>query len=196
MSISLSFRYRTHSIGITDLFPHLEKKSLKRWPILEYHWARSFKLCMIITLRAWCPWPGVNIVIVRLMPLTLFHSHRCCRNIYCRLCFFQILVYRCLNVALLRHTLKRSRTKWFVGLYCVLKGDKEYVFGRTSAWDCRRRKHCNFLKQHICAKFQTFHAGTTYWTSSVHTTVSYPDHFSKSQRCHTVLTENVTFLPD
>ena len=48
--------------------------------------ARSFKLCMIITLLR------VYIFIVGLIILTLFQSHRCVRNINCKLCFLDCLL--------------------------------------------------------------------------------------------------------
>ena len=41
--------------------------------------ARSFKLCMVITVL------GVYIVIVNLMTLTLFQGHTCVRNINCKM---------------------------------------------------------------------------------------------------------------
>ena len=69
--------------------------------------ARSFKLCVIITLL------GVYIVIIGLMTLTWFQGHKCVRNIICKSRVW-ILVLCSLNVALLLHTLKRLRTVWFV----------------------------------------------------------------------------------
>ena len=71
---------------IADIFPCLEKKNPTLISIafsldtVELE-ARSFKLCMFITLL------GVYIFKTDLMTVILFQGHRCVRNINCELCF-------------------------------------------------------------------------------------------------------------
>ena len=108
--------------------------------------ARSFNLCMVITLL------GVYIVILGLMILTLFQDHSCTRNINCKL---EVLdFFYSLNVGLL-HTLNFFFSflhfVMCVTLVCI-QGGNEDVFRRSSVWACLNLSHWDLLRNHTCDK--------------------------------------------
>ena len=78
MNIPLFFYFCTYSIEVIDIFPCL-KKIFNVSFFFDSIKARSFKLCIIITLL----W--LYIVLVGLVTLTLFQGHRFVRNMNCRL---------------------------------------------------------------------------------------------------------------
>ena len=79
---SLFFFFRTFSKEIIYILPSLKiAVTLALAFFSDVIKARSFKLCMVVTLL----W--IYIVIVSLMTLTLFQGYRCVRNVNCKLCF-------------------------------------------------------------------------------------------------------------
>ena len=67
----------TYSREITDVHPHLGKKNVGFF--LDIIKARSSRLFMVMIML------GVYIVSLGLMTLTLFQSHKCVRNVNCKL---------------------------------------------------------------------------------------------------------------
>ena len=109
---------------------HIEEKSLAYILIWKKNFNHGFfqtplkqnlKLCMIIILL------GVYIVILGLMTLTLFQSHRCIQKYKLQIVCFGFLSSVVLNIVWMLHTLKRPYTIWFVWLWCVFKGDNYHV---------------------------------------------------------------------
>ena len=79
------------------------KKNLNVGFFMDTVEARSFKLCMIITLL------GVYIIMIGLMTLTLFQGNRRVRNKNCKLCVLDSCPLKFKYIKL-PHTLKRLCT--------------------------------------------------------------------------------------
>ena len=151
--------------------PCLKKKPLTLAVFSDTIKARYFKVCMIITLL------GSTLSFVALMTLTLFQGHRCVRNINCKLGVLDFcpLVWCCMVATHIK--------KIMHNMICMTDVYSREIINMFFINDlaCWKLKHSDLLKHHKYDTCEAFHASTTHWTVSVHTTFSDLYDISRSQ---------------